>query len=111
MGFFTAMLLVFFQTVNDREPTWQTDKSVIGTNPGMGFRPRPEEKNIESTLIWFRAGTFNGNWQKWVERLEDFVKVRHLKFLSSLDKTKNCSIQITIYNVNKRNQADNPSKH
>ena len=74
-GFFTLMLLVFFQTLNDREPTWQVDKSLIGTNPGMGFRPRPEEKNMESTLIWFRAGTENGNWEPWVQRLGDFVKV------------------------------------
>ena len=78
VGFFSVMLIAFFQTIDDREPTWQTDKSRIGTNPGMGFRPRPEDKNIESTLIWFRAGTFNGNWEKWVERLEDFVKVRTL---------------------------------
>ena len=74
-GFFTLMLLVFFQTLNDREPTWQVDKSLIGTNPGMGFRPRPEERNMESTLIWFRAGTENGNWEQWVQRLGEFVKV------------------------------------
>jgi len=74
VGFFTVMLLVFFQTLSDREPTWQEDKSLIGTNPGMGFRPQPDEKNIQSTLIWFRAGTENGNWEPWVERLEDFLK-------------------------------------
>jgi len=40
----------------------------------MGFRPGPPDSQIESTLIWFRHGSYNGNWQKWVERLEDFVK-------------------------------------
>lgn len=29
---------------------------------------------MESTLIWFRAGTENGNWEPWVQRLGDFVK-------------------------------------
>jgi len=73
-GFFTLMLLVFFQTLDDRKPTWQNEDGLIGSNPGMGFRPRPDEDHIESTLIWFRHGTINGNWDKWVERLGDFVK-------------------------------------
>ena len=78
-GFFTLMLLAFFQTLDDRAPTWQNENSLIGSNPGMGFRPHPEERQLESTLIWFRAGSQNGNWENWVERLGDFIKVRNLK--------------------------------
>merc|ERR1712184_225661 len=43
-GFFMLMLLAFFTTLYDEKPTW------------IGFRPRPPNERIESTLIWFRHG-------------------------------------------------------
>jgi len=74
-AFFIVMLLAFFQTLSDKEPTWKMESGgLIGSNPAMGFRPGPPDSNIESTLIWFRHGTTNGNWEKWVERLEDYAK-------------------------------------
>nr|CAI5856614.1 unnamed protein product [Callosobruchus analis] len=45
---------VFFQTLDPRIPKWQLDRSLIGTNPGLGFRPMPMN-NEESTLIWFQG--------------------------------------------------------
>jgi hypothetical protein len=40
----------------------------------MGFRPMPDEdKAIESTLIWYRSGTENGNWKDWTGRLDAFL--------------------------------------
>ena len=42
---------------------------------GVGFRPLPHNKDIESTLIWFRHGDDNGSWKTWVERLEKFLEV------------------------------------
>ena len=75
-GFFMAMLLAFFKTLDDREPTWTYEKGgLIGKNPGLGFRPKPDDKHVESTLIWYRTGESNGDWEKWVERLGDFIKV------------------------------------
>ena len=41
--------------------------------PGLGFRPRPPESKIESTLIWFSSGV-NGNYQPYVDNLESFLK-------------------------------------
>merc|ERR1711988_968325 len=74
-AFFIVMLLVFFKTLSDEKPTWTMEEGgLIGSNPAMGFRPTPPDSQIESTLIWFRHGTDNGNWEKWVERLEDYVK-------------------------------------
>jgi len=74
-GFFMLMLLVFFQTLKDDRPSWDVDSdSIIGKNPGVGYRPMPPEKFIESTLIWFRDGNYNGNWDHWVDRLEEHVK-------------------------------------
>jgi hypothetical protein len=34
IGFFLAMMAVFYQTIDLRIPKWQQDKSVIGNNPG-----------------------------------------------------------------------------
>lgn len=53
-GFFALMLLAFFQTLDDKRPTWIMDDGLIGNNPAMGFRPGPPDSNIESTMIWFR---------------------------------------------------------
>lgn len=67
-GFFIVMLLIFYQTLEEYRPKWRVENGIIGGNPGVGFRPRPEEAHIESTLIWFRSGDANGNWGDWVER-------------------------------------------
>ena len=57
-AFFIVMLLAFFQTVDDKMPTWRSEAGgLIGKNPAMGFRPGPPDSNIESTLIWFREAT------------------------------------------------------
>jgi len=72
-GFFTLMLLAFFQTLKDGKPQYEQDESIIGSNPGLGFRPSPENRHIESTLIWFRTGSTSGNWEPWVTRLKEFL--------------------------------------
>ena len=74
-GFFMLMLLAFFATLKDEKPTWDAKSNgIIGTNPGVGFRPMPPDERIESTLMWFRHGSYNGNWEPWVQRLEDHLK-------------------------------------
>jgi len=73
-GFFMGMLVIFYQTLDKKEPRWLNKNSIIGDNPGVGFRPMPPSANIESTLVWFRHGDDNGNWEDWVERLEQFLQ-------------------------------------
>jgi len=63
-GFFGAMLAVFYQTLDPNAPKWQLDNSLIGSNPGLGFRPMPPESNVESTLIWYKASD-EGNYLHW----------------------------------------------
>lgn len=63
---------VFFQTLDPRTPKWRLEESIIGTNPGLGFRPMPSSDNVESTLIWFR-GTERENYKYWAESLEEFL--------------------------------------
>lgn len=73
-GFFMACLLIFYKTLDMKQPRWQNANGIIGDNPGVGFRPRPDDNDIESTLIWFRHGDDNGNWNDWVNRLEKFLE-------------------------------------
>lgn len=67
---------VFFQTLDPRTPTWQLDKSIIGTNPGLGFRPLPPEDQVESTLIWYK-GSGKENFKFWTDSLENFIAGEH----------------------------------
>jgi sodium/potassium-transporting ATPase subunit beta len=65
---------VFFQTLDPRTPKWRLDQSLIGTNPGLGFRPLPPSDNVESTLIWYR-GTDTENYKYWTNALNEFLEV------------------------------------
>lgn len=71
--FWAVMLWVFYQTIDQRYPKWQGESSRIGANPGLGFRPRPPEEKVDSTLIWFSSGD-NGNWQHWRDDLKSFLE-------------------------------------
>lgn len=72
-GFFGAMLAVFYQTLDPNAPKWQLDNSLIGSNPGLGFRPMPPESNVESTLIWYKASD-EGNYLHWTRELDKFLE-------------------------------------
>lgn len=63
---------VFFQTLDPRIPKWQLKESLIGTNPGLGFRPLPPEDNVESTLIWYK-GSNPENFRTWTDALDEFL--------------------------------------
>uniref|UniRef100_A0A646QIL4 ATPase-b2 n=1 Tax=Hemiscolopendra marginata TaxID=943146 RepID=A0A646QIL4_9MYRI len=73
-AFFAVMLVIFYQTLDNYEPKWQQERSVIGTNPGLGFRPMPPEQIAESTLIWFKHGESGGNWKFYKDALTDHLR-------------------------------------
>lgn len=72
-GFFVGMLLIFFQTLDLHQPKWQNANGLIGTNPGLGFRPSPSVDKVDSVLIDFKHGE-TGNWQLWTNDLEKYLK-------------------------------------
>lgn len=74
IGFFSAMLAIFYQTLDAKVPKWQQDSSLIGSNPGLGFRPMPPESNVESTLIWFK-GSNPDNYKYWTEEIDNFLEI------------------------------------
>jgi len=41
---------------------------------GLGFRPRPRDENVESTLIWFKQGQNEQNWKHWTDNLVKFLE-------------------------------------
>ncbi|XP_050389779.1 sodium/potassium-transporting ATPase subunit beta [Patella vulgata] len=47
-GFFSSMLVVFYQTIDEHYPKLMGTDSLLKGNPGMGYKPKP---NIDSTLI------------------------------------------------------------
>ena len=43
---------------------------------GVGYRPKPPDANVESTLITFKHAEVEsaGTWSGWVKRLNDFIE-------------------------------------
>ncbi|KAL1458521.1 hypothetical protein WDU94_008663 [Cyamophila willieti] len=64
----------FLQTLDPRTPRWLLDESLIGTNPGIGYRPIPIESDVGSSLIWYKASD-RSNYQYWIDSLVKFLDV------------------------------------
>lgn len=76
-AFFYACYQIFATTLERPEdggsPKWRQDASLIGSNPGIGFRPMPDQdKNSESTLIWFNTKS-KEDYTFWSDQLTKFV--------------------------------------
>lgn len=72
-AFFMAMWFLFASTLIEGRPKYELDDSIIGGNPGLGFRPMPPESNVESTLIWYQKHN-PGNSEYWVNETNSFLK-------------------------------------
>lgn len=72
-AFFMAMWFIFASTLIDGRPKYELEDSIIGNNPGLGFRPMPPESNVESTLIWYQKHNPE-NSGYWVNETRDFLK-------------------------------------
>lgn len=71
-------------TISFEKPKWILDESLIGTNPGLAFRPSPKVEKVDSTLIHFRTGQ-NSSYHLWVKDLEDFLRRKLL--INHLDES------------------------
>ncbi|XP_076331816.1 sodium/potassium-transporting ATPase subunit beta-like [Tachypleus tridentatus] len=109
-AFWTGMLMVFYQTVDDTKPTWKLTSSLIGNSPGMGFRPRPPKENAATSLIWITHNK-KESWKYWVKSLDEFLEAyqekhqdEHLSSTCSFDqgpgKGKSCRYPINLIPVN-----------
>lgn len=51
-AFWIACMTIFLKIqINPDEPTWKLDKSIIGTNPGIGVRPSQTDKKVDSGIF------------------------------------------------------------
>jgi sodium/potassium-transporting ATPase subunit beta len=60
-GFWIGCLHIFFATLPevDDGPRWKWDKSLIGENPGVGLRPRNNDKDIDSQMFVLKYNDVN----------------------------------------------------
>jgi len=83
--FWIACLQIFFLTLPEHEPKWLLDESLVGSNPGVGLRPRMSDARIDSSLYMLSAGSedsqptnIEGEGEKNVDfavRYQDFLKI------------------------------------
>ncbi|XP_046676303.1 sodium/potassium-transporting ATPase subunit beta-2-like [Homalodisca vitripennis] len=69
--FFAICMKFLMMTIDDHYPKWQLDSSIIGTNPGMGYRPMAVEIE-KGSLIWYSASN-SSNVDTWVHSLNNFL--------------------------------------
>jgi len=105
-SFFGFCLYIFHFTLEDGAPKWKLEASLIGTNPGLGFRPMPDQDaNPESTLIWYKQASENDR-TFWSKQVEDFVNKTYAKDSEALltcdyegvsaNKEKACRVDLNV---------------
>jgi len=69
--FFAICMKCLMMTIDDHYPKWQLDSSIIGTNPGMGYRPMAQEIE-KGSLIWYNHRN-ETNVATWVQSINKFL--------------------------------------
>ncbi|CAF4872142.1 unnamed protein product [Pieris macdunnoughi] len=73
VALFSVCMATFLQQfINPRVPRLQQEGSLIGSSPGLGFRPLPDD--VRSTLIWYK-GTGYESYKYWEDELIEFLSV------------------------------------
>jgi sodium/potassium-transporting ATPase subunit beta len=93
-------------TLTPDRPRWILDSSIIGTNPGIGFRPMPDQDtNAGSSLIWYKrandkdAALWYDQLTNYTDAIENPEKVDGLQVCSyenglKATDTKSCRVDI-----------------
>jgi len=77
-AFWALMLIIFFQTIDDKVPRWVASDSLIGTSPAMGVRPEQAYERIDSSIIYFHSANRDDKenkpgWFPWANRTNNFL--------------------------------------
>lgn len=59
-------------SLNPNEPTYKLEYSLIGNNPGMGYRPYSDNVDEKGALIWYVASN-QTNVDMWTASLDRFL--------------------------------------
>lgn len=86
-----------FATLDTRAPKWTLEQSLIGVNPGLGFRPISTNTD-EGSLIWYNK-TNNKTSEKWVELVNRFLERKSLEFLILHEIFRSCCFKYANYPV------------
>lgn len=70
---FAICMQGLFNTLSDKEPKWQLEKSLIGTNPGLGYRPMSEKETERGSIIQFDSKK-PAEKEFWVNLLNEFLE-------------------------------------
>jgi len=121
-AFWLLMIFVFFQFIDDKEPRWQMEGSLIGSSQALGVRPKQSDEMIDSSMIIFRKDlaeapvesgekTVVPGFGGWVNRTKDYLKPyslkpKNAKDCSSEDKKVGdfCTFDLSI--LEKCNEGD-----
>lgn len=71
-GLFAICMKGLFSTLPENEPKWQLDSSLIGTNPGLGYRPSSEVQIERGSIIKFDK-TKPEEAEEWKILLDEFL--------------------------------------
>lgn len=66
---------VMLNTLDDNQPKWQLENSIIGTNPGLGYRPMSENETERGSVIKFNKA--KGENTFWVKLLDNFLECKY----------------------------------
>lgn len=69
---FAICMQGLFATLSDEYPKWKLKESIIGTNPGLGFRPISDQTELGS-LIHFNASDPE-TIKPWVKNINNFLQ-------------------------------------
>jgi sodium/potassium-transporting ATPase subunit beta len=94
--FFVGMLAVFVATLDRKEPRYTVGSSLIGTNPGVGFRP---QLNPESNLIAYslskveNPGTsYNSDFARLLTSINIFLNYYYVDRQNKDGELNNCDV-------------------
>ncbi|XKL66737.1 hypothetical protein PGB90_010157 [Kerria lacca] len=72
-AFWGGMWIIFNSiAIKTDKPRFTLQESLIGSNPGLGYRPMPSEEYIDSALIWFKQS--DNGFVNWTNKLQTFLE-------------------------------------
>lgn len=89
---FAICMQGLFATLDENEPKWTLDSSLIGTSPGLGFRPISSQTQ-EGSLIRYDLRNQTTS-QKWIDLVDSFLKP--YKSSQTGDNYVNCHFNQTL---------------
>lgn len=75
VAFFAICMKGLFASLDERAPKWKLEESLIGINPGLGFRPTAHDVNDRSVIRYHISNCTT--IRKWVGLINEFLEPYH----------------------------------